>query len=127
MTYRIMLVDDEPGLTQLLQLSLEATGKFVVMAINDAASAVEAARAFLPDVMLLDVLMPKMLGNEIVPLIQEIPELKHTKFIFLTALMRKTETPAESAGAPRVLGKPVTTEELLAAIDDAMGNPACST
>lgn len=121
MPHKIMLVDDEPGITKMLKLSLEATGEFEVLGINDAQSAVKLAREFCPDVMVLDILMPGLLGNEIVPLIKEVPELQQTKFIFLSALMKNNERQDISdPDAPPVLAKPVSTEKLISVIREQL-------
>ncbi len=57
-TKKILVIDDEGGITRMLKRSLEATNRYLVRAENSSAVAVAAAREFLPDLILLDVMMP---------------------------------------------------------------------
>ena len=60
---RILIVDDEPAFLRHLKLNLERTGRYIVKEVNDATRALEAVRAFLPDLILLDMVMPKLHGR----------------------------------------------------------------
>ena len=82
---RILVVDDEKSLTILLKLNLEETGHYEVRTENWPEDAIQAAREFKPDLILLDIIMPRMPGGNIAALIDEDPELKGTPIVFLTA------------------------------------------
>ncbi|MFT5427232.1 MAG: CheY-like chemotaxis protein [Gammaproteobacteria bacterium] len=89
---RILVVDDDTDMTRLLKVILEKSGKFEVRTENDALNAVNAAHEFNPDVVLLDVIMPKMKGGQIAKKIKESKELMHSKIIFFSALLGKSDT-----------------------------------
>ena len=57
---RIFVVDDEPGFTRLLKLTLERTGNYTVLEQNDGTQAWLTAREFKPDIIFLDIVMPKI-------------------------------------------------------------------
>jgi len=86
---RILLVDDDKSFTTLLKLNLEETGNYEVRVENWAEDAVAAVRAFKPDLVLLDIIMPRMPGGNVAATIQEDPELKSTPIVFLTAAVRQ--------------------------------------
>src|ERR1035438_4062424 len=75
MKKRILVVDDEPALTRMIKLTLEQTEQYEVRTENLGRKAIEAAREFKPELILLDVLMPDMLGSEIAAQLEQDPEL----------------------------------------------------
>ncbi len=91
MKKRILVVDDDPVTTLLTQATLERTGLYDIRTENQGRKAIETAREFRPDLILLDVMMPGMLGSEIAVQLQADPELRTTKFIFLTGVVTKSE------------------------------------
>jgi CheY-like chemotaxis protein len=112
---RILLVDDEPGITHMLRLNLEQTGRFEVLEENRGSHAIAAAQAFRPDLIFLDVMMPDLGGEEVAERLREDPDLCDTRFVFLTAIVTKEET---GGGAANISGniflaKPVRRQELL--------------
>jgi len=119
---KVLVVDDEPAITRLVKLNLEATGAYEVLTENKASNAVSAARTFAPDLMLLDVMMPDMLGSDVAAAFNDDPALRHIKIVFLTAMLKKSEesTTGERGGKPRMLAKPITAAALVAAIEDEL-------
>lgn len=91
---RILIVDDEPGFIKLLKLTLERTGRYQVWEENDPTKAVDAAMKFMPDLILLDFLMPKIDGGRIAEQIRADPHLRKTPIVFLSA------TVVERVGQP---------------------------
>lgn len=91
---KILVVDDEGGMTRMLKRNLEATNRFEVRTENSGGAAVKAAREFLPDLILLDVMMPDMDGGTVAAKIKEDKTLAHTPVIFLSAIVKKEETQA---------------------------------
>ena len=116
---RILLVDDEKSLTNLLKLNLEETGNYEVRVENWAEDALPAAKQFKPDLVLLDIIMPRMPGGNVASLIDNDPELKGTPIVFLTAAVRKHQV-EENEGIiceHPCLAKPATVDEVIAMIE----------
>ena len=91
MKQRILVVDDEPAFTWIVRLHLEQTGLYDVRVENEGKLAHAAAREFHPDLILLDVLMPGILGPQIAAQLEDDPELKSAKIAFVTAVMSKKD------------------------------------
>jgi DNA-binding response OmpR family regulator len=123
MNKRILVVDDEPNITRMLKLVLEQTGRYDVRTENLGIKAFEAAREFRPDLMLLDVMMPGMLGSEIAAQMQTDAELSSIKILFLTALVTKEEEAKSTGqiGGQIFLAKPISADELCAVIEEHLG------
>ena len=116
---RILLVDDEKSLTNLLRLNLEETGNYEVRTENWPEDALRAAREFKPDLVLLDLIMPRMPGGNVAAQIDADPELKGTPIVFLTAAVRKHQV-EENEGIicdHPCLAKPATLDEVIAMIE----------
>lgn len=116
---RILVVDDEASITRMLKLNLESTGKFEVMVENSPQHALNAARTFHPDLIMLDVLMPGKDGSELANEFQASPSLKHVPVVFLTAAATKEEVRAHHGriGGLRFLAKPVDMLEVIDCLD----------
>ncbi|MBI5910812.1 MAG: response regulator [Betaproteobacteria bacterium] len=122
MNKRILVVDDEPAITRMIKLVLEQTGRYEVRTENLGRKAVEAAREFRPDLILLDVMMPGMLGSEIGMRLQDDPELRAIKFVFLTALVTKDEELRSTGqiGGHTFVAKPISADELCRVVEDQL-------
>jgi CheY-like chemotaxis protein len=120
---RILIVDDEVSFTRLLKLNLEQTGHFDVRVENWAEDAPRAAHEFQPDLIFLDVMMPRMFGGDVAARIQANENLKATPIVFLTATVSRTRVDEHGgviSGFP-VLAKPVSVEEVLECIEQHLG------
>ena len=116
---KILLVDDEKSFTNLLKLNLEETGNYEVRVENWAEDAVNAAKEFKPDLILLDIIMPRMPGGNVAALIKETPQLKETPIVFLTAAVRRHQV-EENDGIIcdfPCLAKPATVEMVIDMIE----------
>ena len=116
---RILIVDDDRESTRLVKILLEKTGSYLVLEENDATKAHQSAQNFRPDVILLDIMMPKTDGGEVAAQIEADPELQKTPIIFLTALVTKPETKTglHIQGRPS-LAKPINIPELINEIEE---------
>jgi len=112
---RVLIVDDESGFTRLLKLTLQKTGAFIVREENDGTQAWLTAREFEPDIIFLDVVMPKIDGGDVAQQIRSDPKLDGVPIIFLTAIVSAKEGGQEIGGYP-FLAKPVTVEAIVNAI-----------
>lgn len=92
--HKVLVVDDEESILELLKYNLEKGG-YEVRTAGDGAEAVEMARKFIPDLVLLDIMMPKMDGVEACRILRSFPELQNTFIVFLTA---RSEEYSEVAG-----------------------------
>lgn len=123
MKKRILIVDDEAPTTRLIRLNLEHTGRYEVREENDSLSAVNAALEFLPDLILLDVVMPSLDGGDVVARLKTDPKLKNIPVVFLTATVRKTEVDTHGGivGGFPFLAKPTSAKELIDCIEQQLG------
>lgn len=120
---KILIVDDEPGMTKMLKRNLEATNHYDVRTENSSPAALAAARAFQPDLIMLDVMMPEMDGGEVAAQIKEEPNLSKVPIIFLSAIVKKEETQPTGGniGGQTFLAKPVKFDDLIACIEGYLG------
>lgn len=113
---RVLVVDDEPDIVDLLSYNLKKEG-YDVAAAEDGIKAVKVASKFLPDVILLDIMMPNQDGVETCRQLREIPELKNTFIIFLTARSEEySEVAAFDVGADDYITKPIKPRALMSRI-----------
>jgi CheY-like chemotaxis protein len=116
---KVLLVDDEQSFTNLLKLNLEDTGNYEVRVENWPEDALQSARDFKPDIVFLDIIMPRLPGGNVAAQFSEDPELQHVPIIFLTAAVRKHQV-EENDGIicdHPCLAKPASLEEIIAAIE----------
>jgi DNA-binding response OmpR family regulator len=116
---KILIVDDEPGFTEMVKLNLEATGRYNVRIENDSKKAEFAALEYLPDIILLDIIMPDMEGPDIVDEIRKHNIIKKVPIVFLTATVTHDEVKAQGGciGGHKFLAKPTTVKELIDCIE----------
>lgn len=114
--FRILAVDDEEPILELLKYNLEKAGYEVRTAVNGEL-AVELAKRFRPNLVLLDIMMPKMDGVETCRMLRQIPELDGMFIVFLTARSEEySEVAAFEAGADDYITKPIKPRALLSRI-----------
>jgi len=113
---RILAVDDSPTILEMIKAILQSGGYDVITAA-DGAEALETARAEIPDLILLDVMLPKLDGYRVCRLLKFDQKYKSIPIIMLTA---KTEEQSMATGirtgANQYLTKPIEPEKLLAAV-----------
>ena len=120
MSRRILLVDDEVGITRGLAMYLTENGDCEVRVENKGSRAVAAAREFRPDLIFLDIVMPDAEGGTIAAEIGGDAVLRGTPIVFLTALLSRREAGGAVAhiGGHPFLAKPVDPDTVLACIDE---------
>lgn len=110
---KILVVDDDPDIVEILRYNLSLAG-YDVKAASNGKEAIKKAKIFIPEIILLDVMMPEMDGIEACSLIREIPSLNNTRIIFLSARNEDyTQISAFDAGADDYISKPVKPKILL--------------
>jgi two-component system, OmpR family, alkaline phosphatase synthesis response regulator PhoP len=115
-THTILVVDDEQDLLDLIEYNLKKEGYRVLKAENGI-EALEAAKEHKPDLVLLDIMMPKMDGLEVCRRMRSDADLHHIPVIFLTARGdEKTEVEGLDLGADDYVTKPISTTKLISRI-----------
>ena len=114
---KILVVDDEPRNVKILQIHLEARG-YAVLTAGDGAEALEIISEELPDLILLDINMPKVDGFEVVRSVRDDKKTAFIPIIMITALRDTQENriKAVEAGADDFIEKPFNSFEVLARI-----------
>lgn len=115
-THKVLVVDDEEPILELLKYNLEKSG-YEVKTAQDGAKAVDIAKKFIPDLVLLDIMMPKMDGVETCRQLRDLPELQKTFVVFLTARSEEySEVAAFDIGADDYITKPIKPRALMSRI-----------
>ena len=113
MNKKILIADDEQNIVISLEFLMKLEG-FEVAIANDGEEAVQRIRADQPDLVLLDVMMPKKSGFEVCQEIKADPALASVRILMLTAKGRDTEVAKGLAlGADAYMTKPFSTKELV--------------
>ena len=112
-TAKILVVDDEPEITEIIDTYLSENG-FKVMTENSPMKAVEKAKGFKPDVILLDIMMPGVDGYDICQNLKQDPEFMSTPIIFLTGKDKSDDMGRSfKSGGDMFIKKPFSCERLL--------------
>ena len=115
---KILVVDDDLDIIEILKYNLSNSGYFVKSA-NNGIKAIKKAKKFLPDIILMDVMMPGISGIEACSEIRKIDQLRNTIIIFLSARSEDyTQISAYDAGADDYISKPVKPKILLKKISN---------
>jgi len=114
---KALVVDDDPDIVELLQYNLLKEG-FEVRTAENGKKALEMARAFQPNLVLLDIMMPVMDGVETCRQLKEIPVLKNSIIVFLTSRSEEySEVAAFDVGADDFINKPIKPRALISRIN----------
>ena len=117
----VLICDDEPALRELIRVSL--TGRYEFAEADDGIECLESARRVRPDVIVLDMMMPRRNGMEVLADLQKDLELADTPVIVLTA-QPATREEALNGGATRVMVKPFTPDEISVAVEEVLAEHA---
>lgn len=113
---KILVVDDDPDILEMLKYNLKKEG-YNVMAESNGRKAVETAKSFVPDLVILDIMMPEQDGVETCRQLRDIPELYDTYILFLTARSEEySEVAAFDIGADDYITKPIKPRALMSRI-----------
>lgn len=112
---RILVVDDSPDNLFLIQATLEDDGYQISLA-EDGKTALALVERLLPDLILLDVMMPEMDGYEVTERIRQNPKLPYIPILLITAHERSSVVKGLDIGADDFIRKPVDIDELLARV-----------
>ena len=115
---KILLVDDEPNILIALTFLFEKEGYIVDSAV-DGKDAIEKTHSFLPDIIVLDVMMPYLNGFEAAKQIRQIPSMDYTPIFFLTAKgSNDDKMKGYDSGAEYYITKPFDNDNLLQLVNE---------
>ena len=122
MAEKILAVDDEVDILQLIEMTLISDG-FEVITASNGIEALEKARIHMPDLILLDLMMPEMDGFEVIENLKQAPEMRDIPVVMLTARAQAHERiEGLSAGADDYIVKPFELEELRLRIESILAH-----
>jgi two-component system alkaline phosphatase synthesis response regulator PhoP len=114
---KILIVDDEPDILELIAYNLNKEGYLYITASNGL-DAIQMAKKHLPDLILLDIMMPKLDGIETCRQLRAMPEFKNTYMVFLTARSEEySEISGFNVGADDYIAKPIKPRALISRIN----------
>ena len=119
---KILIIDDEENFAVMVKLNLESTGYYEVKIVTDPCDALQQARQYKPDLVLLDVIMAKKEGPDVAMDFKRDPDLHATPVIFLTATITQKEADegGGAIGGHPFVAKPSALDVLIDAIDKNM-------
>jgi len=114
---KVLVADDEPDIVEILKYNLTNEGYEVVTA-KDGNEALEKTRQFMPDLIVLDVMMPKKNGVEVCEILRAQPAFRETLIIFLTAISDEgTQIKGLETGADDYISKPISPRVFLSRVN----------
>ena len=114
---RVLIADDEPDILEIIQYNLSQED-YQVFTAKDGAEAIDKARLYKPDLIILDVMMPKKSGIEVCEYLRSQPEFQDTMIIILTALNDETShIKGLESGADDYIAKPISPRVLLSRVN----------
>jgi two-component system alkaline phosphatase synthesis response regulator PhoP len=114
---KILIVDDEPDILELVEYNLKKEG-YTVFTASNGQEGITLAKKVHPDLIVLDIMMPKMDGIEACRLMRAIPEFKNTFMVFLTARSEEySEIAGFNVGADDYIAKPIKPRALVSRIN----------
>ena len=120
MPHKILIVDDEPNIIFMLSHRLKQSGYDVITG-KDGQDALEKARSGNPDLIILDLMLPKMNGYTVCGLLKRDEKFSKTPVIMLTARAQESDKKqGEEAGADAYVKKPFKSDELLKVIQELL-------
>lgn len=114
---KVLVVDDDSDIVELLEYNLTKEGYSVLTASNGR-KAIDIAKTFVPDLILLDIMMPQLDGIETGRILRQNPDIKNTYILFLTARSEEySEVAAFEVGADDYITKPIKPRALMSRIN----------
>jgi two-component system alkaline phosphatase synthesis response regulator PhoP len=114
---KILIADDEPDILEIIQYNLQKEG-YEVVAVKNGNEAIDQAKKFQPDLIILDIMMPGKNGIEVCNLLRMQPAYNETLIVFLTALSDEgTEVKGLETGADDYLTKPISPKILVSKVN----------
>ena len=119
MAKTILIADDEPNQIATLEAFLSQRGYKIIVASNGEQAFAKALQ-FLPNLVILDIMMPKMDGTEVAMVLKHDVRTKHIPIFFVTAVISQEDQPKVTGNPNLIFAKPVKLNELLEAIHNSI-------
>jgi DNA-binding response OmpR family regulator len=120
---KILVVEDDPDLVELLSFNLRACG-FIVSTAADGVEGLKKARSIIPDLILLDLMLPELDGFGVCEILRREPDTAAIPIIIVTAVSSEFARLASlEAGANDYITKPFSPKQLVARVQDFLGRP----
>jgi two-component system alkaline phosphatase synthesis response regulator PhoP len=114
---KVLIADDEPDILEIIEYNLKAEG-YEVYTAHDGEDALQKAKQLKPDLIILDIMMPKKSGVEVCEILRSQPAFKQTLIIFLTALKdESSEMKGFETGADDYVNKPISPKLLMSRVN----------
>lgn len=121
MARKVLIADDEPNIVTSLEYLMTRSG-YEVMAARNGDEALALVESFAPDLVLLDVMMPRRSGYEVCQKMRERPEWRHIRIVMVSAKGREAEvSKGLSLGADAYVTKPFSSRELVQKVAELLG------
>jgi two-component system, OmpR family, alkaline phosphatase synthesis response regulator PhoP len=118
--WKLLIADDEPDILEILSFNLRKEG-YQVLTASDGNEALDAARRFTPDLVILDIMMPGKTGVEVCEILRAQPAHKDTLIMFLTALNDDaTQIRGLATGADDYISKPISPRVLVSKVQSLL-------
>ena len=121
MIKKILIVEDEEDIIELLSAIFDDCGGYGVLCARDGEEALRIAQLNNPDIILLDILLPKLNGYQVCQLIKSEPAMSHTKILMLSGMAQNSDRrKAWEAGADGYIAKPFSSTALVAMVEELL-------
>jgi CheY-like chemotaxis protein len=117
---KILVVDDEPDLLKVTLIRLKKTG-YEVYSCTDGQEVFDITRRVMPDLIILDVYLPAINGDDVAKILKKDDKLKHIPIILISATTMTLDERARECGADGYLTKPFEPEELISIVKKILG------
>lgn len=123
MAKKILIVEDEEDILQMLSEAFRELAQYKIIYARDGKEALEISRVDKPDLILLDMHLPKLNGYEVCELVKSDPIMSHTKVIMLSGMTQTFDYErAMIAGADEYITKPFSLHALITKVEELLSN-----
>ena len=122
MVKKVLLADDEERILGLVKATLEEDTRYDVIFASDGEEALRVCQSERPDLVFLDLVMPKMDGYTVCRALKQSPETSHIRVVMLSAMAQETDRrTALRVGADDYMAKPFSPSVLLSKVEEMLG------
>ena len=123
MTKKILIVEDEEDIIELLSAIFDDFGDYEVLSARDGEEALKIAQVDNPDIILLDIQLPKLNGYKVCKLIKSDPAMSHIKVLLLSGIVQNSDwLRAREAGADGYIAKPFSSTVLVEKVEELLSS-----